>query len=64
MLGCNHRRTTFPLTRRTATAENDNTYVVCLDCGKEFVYDWKQMRLGKPVTPPLSASATPLIPAA
>ena len=24
------------------------TYVVCLDCGKEFAYDWKDMRVGQP----------------
>lgn len=22
------------------------TYVVCLDCGKEFAYDWNAMRVG------------------
>lgn len=21
------------------------TYVVCLDCGKEFAYDWEQMKV-------------------
>lgn len=21
------------------------TYIVCLDCGKEFAYDWKTMRV-------------------
>jgi len=21
-------------------------YVVCLDCGKQFVYDWEKMKLG------------------
>jgi hypothetical protein len=21
------------------------TYVVCLDCGKEFAYDWAQMKV-------------------
>jgi hypothetical protein len=21
------------------------TYVVCLDCGKEFAYDWDQMKV-------------------
>lgn len=25
------------------------TYVACLDCGKEFDYDWKQMRVGAPL---------------
>jgi predicted transcriptional regulator len=23
-----------------------STYVVCLDCGKRFAYDWKEMRIG------------------
>jgi hypothetical protein len=23
-------------------------YVVCLDCGKRFHYDWEQMRIGSP----------------
>jgi hypothetical protein len=23
--------------------------VVCLDCGKEFDYSWKEMRVGNPV---------------
>ena len=27
------------------------TYVACLDCGKEFDYDWKQMRIGRPTEP-------------
>ena len=21
------------------------TYIVCLDCGKEFAYDWQQMKV-------------------
>jgi hypothetical protein len=25
------------------------TYIVCLDCGKEFDYNWKEMRIGDPV---------------
>ena len=57
LFGCSHQRTTFPLTpgRKTAgyTAANTartNTYVVCLDCGKEFAYDWNGMRIGEPVT--------------
>jgi hypothetical protein len=23
--------------------------VVCLDCGKEFDYNWQEMRIGEPV---------------
>ena len=40
LFGCGHRRTTFPMTR-----EKKQTYVVCLACGKEFAYDWDEMRL-------------------
>ena len=46
MFGCAHQRTTFPQTPgRNKTA----TYVVCLDCGKEFAYNWNEMRLGQQV---------------
>ncbi len=52
---CNHRRTTFPMTpvRKKSAKGQDGTpaetYVVCLDCGKQFVYDWENMRLGRAV---------------
>lgn len=55
VVGCAHERTTFPLTpssrkvtsgRITAIA---GAYVACLDCGKEFAYDWARMRVGEPV---------------
>lgn len=52
---CNHRRTTFPMTpvRKKSTGGQDEapaeTYVVCLDCGKQFLYDWENMRLGRSV---------------
>lgn len=56
LFGCGHERTTFPLTpgRRIAgspaqSATRNATYVVCLDCGQEFAYDWTQMRVGQPV---------------
>jgi len=26
-------------------------YVVCLDCGKRFHYDWEQMRMGPEIVP-------------
>jgi hypothetical protein len=29
--------------------------VVCLDCGKEFDYDWQEMRIGQPVTARVTA---------
>jgi hypothetical protein len=47
--GCYHYRYSFPITvkkgRRTAAAAVTGTYVVCLDCGKEMPYDWKQMKI-------------------
>jgi predicted transcriptional regulator len=51
LFGCTHSRTTFPLTpaRKTASgskASRHGTYVVCLDCGKEFAYNWEEMRVG------------------
>jgi hypothetical protein len=60
--GCSHRRTTFPIspTRKSALSHphvSRGTYVVCLDCGQEFGYDWQQMRIGQPVTARASARA-------
>jgi hypothetical protein len=63
LLGCSHRRTTFPITpaRRAgispASGQRHSTYVVCLDCGKEFGYNWSEMRIGDPVAAPVSAEA-------
>jgi hypothetical protein len=63
LTGCSHQRTTFPLTptRRNATpgATRSGTYVVCLDCGREFAYNWKEMRLGQPVAPAAAIEAHP-----
>ncbi len=65
LFGCSHRRTTFPLTpgrRNTAfsaaPANRHGTYVVCLDCGKEFAYNWDDMTVGEPVTSRDLATAT------
>jgi len=63
LFGCSHQRTTFPLTPgRRATAPGANrlgTYVVCLDCGKEFAYDWGSMRVGQAVPTPVRPEAQP-----
>ena len=50
VFGCRHARYSFPLTiransRRTTSASRVGTYVVCLDCGREFAYDWQAMRV-------------------
>ncbi len=38
-------REPFPYSRRNPTAQRTGTYVACLDCGKEFRYDWHEMRI-------------------
>jgi hypothetical protein len=43
LLGCSHRRTTFPITPARSKL---SMYVVCLDCGREFPYDWARMCIG------------------
>ena len=48
--GCAHKNYSFPITvrsarRRPAAAALTGTYVVCLDCGKEFPYDWAEMKV-------------------
>lgn len=53
LFGCWHKQMSFPITsrrgqRRTGAATETGTYVVCLDCGKEFAYDWQTMRMQKP----------------
>jgi hypothetical protein len=44
LFGCTHRQCTFPITT-TKPGAASTTYVVCLGCGKEFLYDWEQMKL-------------------
>jgi hypothetical protein len=66
LFGCSHQRTTFPITARgrrpgaAAAPASNRTYVVCLDCGKEFEYDWKSMRVGEAADAPRAAAAAPL----
>jgi len=60
-VGCRHRHMSLPFSsassiRRTSSsssawdavaAEESKPYVVCLDCGKHFDYDWANMRVVK-----------------
>ena len=47
---CSHRRLTRPVTPVSkAGVPHGATYVVCLDCGKQFSYDLKEMKVGKPL---------------
>ena len=49
MFGCHHARYSFPITvragSRNAVSQRPGTYVACLDCGKEFRYDWQEMKI-------------------
>jgi hypothetical protein len=50
VFGCRHSRYSFPMTiragsRRATAAARTGTYVVCLDCGREFGYDWQGMKI-------------------
>jgi hypothetical protein len=49
LFGCSHKHYSFPITtkpgqRRSQAAAVTGTYVVCLDCGQEFAYDWQAMK--------------------
>ena len=56
LFSCGHKRITFPQTPAremlTSTGERHGTYVVCLECGREFRYDWSQMTIGEAVPVP------------
>jgi len=44
--GCSHKNTGFPITPRSKLPRRRfDTYVVCLDCGKEMPYSWEEMRV-------------------
>lgn len=50
VFGCWHSHYSFPITvrspkRRSPAAAITGTYVVCLDCGKELPYDWREMKV-------------------
>jgi hypothetical protein len=49
LFGCRHSRYSFPVTirgaRRPQAAMLTGTYVACLQCGREFAYDWQDMKV-------------------
>ena len=50
LFGCAHRRLTRPITPVSKPGvPSGETYVVCLECGKQFAYDWNRMRIGKAI---------------
>lgn len=51
LFGCRHKHYGFPITAKKGGSNHSHaasvtgTYLVCLDCGKEFPYDWNQMKI-------------------
>lgn len=47
---CPHHRLTRPMAPITKAGKpHSQSYVVCLDCGKQFEYDLNEMRIGRPI---------------
>lgn len=67
VFGCSHKNLSFPITVRGARSRNmaasvTGTYVVCLSCGREFAYDWNQMRVvrdSSAASPPRAMTTEP-----
>ena len=66
LFGCRHKHYGFPISEKKGSSNRSRaacvtgTYVVCLDCGREFPYDWNQMKIvpfgsEAPAMPPLTA---------
>jgi hypothetical protein len=52
--GCRHAHYSFPFTQaRLHPIVRKETYVVCLDCGREFHYDLRTMRMGRKIQQPV-----------
>jgi hypothetical protein len=50
LFGCSHKNFSFPITKRpgqrlSPAAQLTGTYVACLGCGREFAYDWHEMKV-------------------
>jgi hypothetical protein len=60
---CSHRRLTRPVAPATKAGQpHSQSYVVCLDCGKQFEYDLDKMRMGKAIEPSQDKGVVPKVP--
>ena len=60
---CRHKRLTRPVTPvHSPDISHVGAYVACLECGKQFSYDTREMRIGKPLPAPDMRRANPLSP--
>ncbi len=56
LFGCQHSKLTWPQSPRREGRLNrfrrqEPAKITCLDCGAEFEYDWRRMRVGKRIYP-------------
>jgi hypothetical protein len=57
---CPHRRLTRPFAPITKAGQpHSQSYVVCLDCGKQFEYDLNEMRIGRAIDHSHNAGVVP-----
>jgi len=57
---CSHRRLTRPVAPITKAGQSHSqSYVVCLDCGKQFEYDISLMRMGNAIDHSHNACVVP-----
>ena len=57
---CPHRCLTRPVAPVTKAGQpHSQSYVVCLDCGKQFEYDVNEMRIGKAIDHSHDAGVVP-----
>ncbi|MGB9455322.1 MAG: hypothetical protein WCB12_04725 [Bryobacteraceae bacterium] len=57
---CPHRRLTRPVAPITKAGQpHSQSYVVCLDCGKQFEYNLDEMRMGKAIDHSHDAGVVP-----
>lgn len=52
LFGCWHTKLSFPISVRPGLPHRPEpwrtgTYIVCLDCGREFAYDWPQIKTAR-----------------
>ena len=58
LFGCAHRKLSLPITLRKKMVNGRpglgpaaETYRVCLECGKQFPYNWEEMKIVRALPP-------------
>jgi len=59
LFGCRHKQFTRPITPLQKFGDHRrNTYISCLECGKQFHYDTVNMRMGTPIVHTMTSEPT------